>query len=143
MKLSPCKHCGSPAHLCKSVTDPHLCWSVACSNLVCGISTRAFSQQDMAVDAWQRTAAAPKYDHRNGETEVPTVEGRYWFKGRCYARDIADLTPVTIIDNPEILPHSVEIMAWLPGWDGGKFEDIKWFAGRWWGPVQDPWESAE
>lgn len=54
MKLSPCKHCGSPAHLVKNITDPHMCWSVSCSNLDCGIATRAFSQQQQAVDAWQR-----------------------------------------------------------------------------------------
>jgi hypothetical protein len=93
----------------------------------------------MAADAWNRTA----YTHRNGETEAPTVPGKYWFKGRCHARDLADLTPVMVTDDPEILAYNVEILAWLPGWDGGQFEDIKWFAGQWWGPVSAPWELSQ
>lgn len=54
MTLSPCKHCGAVAHYAKSVTDPHLCWSIQCSD--CGISTVSYSQQEMAATAWNRRA---------------------------------------------------------------------------------------
>ena len=131
MTLSRCAHCGAVAHYAKSVTDPHLCWSIQCSD--CGISTPSYSQQEMAADTWNHTALA--YAHRNGETTAPTMPGAYWFKGRCHARDIVDLTPVMVTDDHKIL-------AWLPGWDGGQFEEIGYFAGRWWGPVIAPWEPS-
>lgn len=54
MTLSHCKHCGAVAHYAKSVTDPHLCWSIQCSD--CGISTVSYSQQEMAATAWNRRA---------------------------------------------------------------------------------------
>ena len=62
MKLSPCKHCGSPAHIVKNVTDPHLCWSVSCSNLDCGIRTGDHSQQQQAVDVWNRCVDGVKQE---------------------------------------------------------------------------------
>ena len=62
MKLSPCKHCGSPAHIVKNVTDPHLCWSVSCSNLDCGIRTGDHSQQQQAVDVWNRCVDSGKQE---------------------------------------------------------------------------------
>lgn len=54
MTLSRCAHCGAVAHYAKSVTDPHLCWSIQCSG--CAISTLSYSQQEMAADAWNRVA---------------------------------------------------------------------------------------
>lgn len=127
MKLSPCKHCGSLAHLTKSVTDPHMCWSVSCSNLDCGMSTRAFSQQQHAVDAWQRCAGtAPTYVHRNGETEAPTVLGKYWFNGWHTS-----------------MGASKRIMDTLDLWSDGRVygDSIDAYAGQWWGPLPQPWEA--
>lgn len=136
MKLSPCKHCGSPAHLTKSVTDPHLCWSVQCSNLDCGISTRSFSQQDMAVAVWQRTA----YGHRNGETDFPSTPGTYWFRGnRCHDKALEQATYdagslLEISDDLQsVNPHNGE---WVNG-------DCIAMYGAWWGPIVAPWEQSE
>ncbi len=56
MNLSRCKHCGAIAHYAKSVTDPHLCWSIQCSG--CGITTASYSQQEMAANAWNRRPQA-------------------------------------------------------------------------------------
>jgi hypothetical protein len=93
MNLSRCKHCGAIAHYAKSVTDPHLCWSIQCSD--CGISTPSYSQQEMAAAAWERTAAAQKYGHRNGETEAPTTfvgilvpRRHYHFSDSHYVNDV-------------------------------------------------------
>ncbi len=133
MKLSPCKHCGSPAHLNKSITDPHLCWSVACSNLDCGIGTRAFSQQQHAVDAWQRTA----YSHRNGETEAPTLPGKYWFEGVC--KLATGRINLQIILN--CIGRDDRIMAWEER--SAEYLHGHCFAGTWWGPILAPWESTE
>jgi len=137
MKLSSCKHCGSPAHLIKNVTDPHLCWSVQCSNLDCGISTRAFSQQQHAVDVWQRTS----YSHRNGETTPPTVPGRYWFDGTTINR--LSPSPSVLKGTTRVIGDHGELLAWMDLWDGGQYEPIEQFTGAWWGPVVTPWEPAE
>lgn len=56
MTLSTCAHCGAVAHYVKSVVDPHLCWSIQCSG--CGIATTSYSQQEMAIDAWNRRPQA-------------------------------------------------------------------------------------
>lgn len=132
MKLPSCKHCGSVAHLNKSVTDPHMCWSVQCSNLDCGISTRTFSQQDMAVDAWRRTT----YTHRNGEAAAPTLPGQYWFNGTVVGLAYATLTYIMADSDGALL-------AWYEQADHCWFQHVSSFDGQWWGPVQAPWESPE
>lgn len=133
MKLSPCKHCGAIAHYAKSVTDPHLCWSIQCSD--CGISTPSYSQQEMAASAWNRTAVAPKYDHRNGEIGPPTKEGRYWFKGNLDARYVDTQYFLTVVDSADGL------LAWHKYYSS--YKDISTFDGYWWGPIVAPWESPE
>lgn len=124
MNLSPCKHCGSPAHLTKSVTDPHMCWSVACSNLDCGIATRAFSQQQHAVDAWQR-CAGPAYSHRNGEAKAPTVVGKYWFSGNFAGHLMADV--ISVYSDGAV-------------WYADAYDKTDNYDGQWWGPVLPPGE---
>lgn len=82
MTLSPCKHCGAVAHYAKSVTDPHLCWSIQCSE--CGISTPSYSQQEMAADAWNRRADVLDFYRRvctRAERNMEltgTVSGAHW-----------------------------------------------------------------
>jgi len=137
MSLSRCAHCGAVAHINKSVTDPHLCWSVQCSNLDCGMTTRAFSQQQQAVDAWQHSVGpAPIYSHRNGETETPTPPGLYWFQGaRTHGRNHAEARRVrfagmvTVDEDGAINPNEY-LTSRVLAWDG-----------QWWGPVQVPWEQ--
>ena len=128
MKLSPCKHCGSPAHLTKAITDPHLCWSVACQS--CGITTAQYSQQDDAVAAWQRVA----YQHRNGETARPTQSGRFWFDGIC-ATLTGDIGLRLILD--VTVPDGM-LLAWEER--TAEYLRLDRFDGVWWGPVVAPWE---
>lgn len=131
MTLAPCKHCGGAAKIVKGITDPHLCWSVSCGN--CGITTAPYSQQDDAIEAWQRTAM---YSHRNGEAEAPTIRGQYWFKGTIEDRTKAMICHVTewpddgwqVWDNTDYIESYVSI--------GGA-------NGQWWGPVVPPWEASE
>ncbi len=129
MKLSTCKHCGSPAHLIKNVTDPHLCWSVACSNLDCGISTRSFSQQDVAVEVWQRTA----YSHRNGEVGTPTTHGKYWFDGiRTHAIGAVSVADIVTVGEDGEIDADAYWTSPVLAWDG-----------KWWGPLPQPWDDVE
>ncbi len=137
MNLSRCKHCGAIAHYAKSVTDPHLCWSIQRSD--CGISTPSYSQQEMAAAAWERTAAAQKYGHRNGETEAPSVEdligtGVYWFRGTvtswdCGTYDVTGLVECT-------LAHAYNDVC-------GETLDKNSYTGQWWGPIVAPWEQSQ
>lgn len=141
MKLSPCKHCGAIAHINKSVADPHLCWSVQCSNLDCGMTTRAFSQQQHAVDAWQRCAVpAPTYSHRNGEPEAPTQDGTYWFQGKRFHKWS---TPADFGDWREDAGSLLHIRDGGIEPYGGYWTCGNCVAtdGQWWGPVQAPWEQ--
>lgn len=131
MNLSRCAHCGAVAHFAKSVTDPHLCWSIQCSD--CGISTVSYSQQEMAAAAWNRRI--PAYSHRNGETEAPTElrTGLYWFRGTatsatCGACDIADIVECSALNAYNDVTGET-----LPKGD---------YVGQWWGPVQAPWEPS-
>ena len=127
MKLSPCKHCGSVAHYAKSVTDPHLCWSVQCGD--CGISTSSYSQQEMAMAAWNRTA----YSHRTGETEAPTVPGKYWFDGiRTHVSGLVSVADIVTVDEDGEIDANAYWTSPVLAWDG-----------KWWGPLPEPWESPE
>lgn len=75
------------------------------------------------------------YTHRNGETEAPTVPGKYWLKGSCLSYAIADLIPVIAEDD--------HLCAWRPYWGEGWFERMEHFTGQWWGPIVAPWESSK
>jgi hypothetical protein len=76
------------------------------------------------------------YSHRNGETEAPTVAGRYWFKGKIDDRQFEYITAVTHRPTDE----------WM-AWDDAEFiqdyVEIRRFVGQWWGPVVTPWEQGE
>ena len=71
------------------MSDPHYCWSVACSNVdACGIRTGDFSRQDEAIDAWNRSSGSGEnirafYDRvcARAETNMEltgTVSGAHW-----------------------------------------------------------------
>lgn len=136
MNLSRCAHCGAVAHYAKSVTDPHLCWSIQCSD--CGIATLSYSQQEMAADTWNRTT--PAYSHRNGETTAPTMPGRYWFDGTTSNKYTP--SPSVLKGTTNVIEDHGKILAWLDLWDGGQYDDMALFAGRWWGPAFAPWELS-
>ena len=128
MKLSPCKHCGGVACIVKSITDPHLCWSVACQS--CGITTAQYSQQEDAVAAWQRVA----YGHSNGETARPTQSGCFWFDGTC-ATPTGDIGLRLILD---VTVSDGMLLAWEER--TAEYLRLDRFDGVWWGPVVSPWE---
>ena len=73
------------------------------------------------------------YAHRNGETEPPTVAGRYWFSGAISGWSTSEMTLVTLDC----------AMAWNNRADVESFVDIAEFVGQWWGPVLAPWESGK
>ena len=74
-----------------------------------------------------------KYDHRNGETEPPTIAGWYWWGGTVVgAYTEKGLVNITVSrDGIQIWP------SWCDGWLG--IEDMP---GDWWGPVMPPWEAS-
>jgi hypothetical protein len=84
------------------------------------------------------------YTHRNGETEPPTIEGMYWFRGKgrsefgygpttieCEGRtwvrfselDGAIYGPFVSIEGNELLQIGLEV------------------EGQWYGPIVPPWED--
>lgn len=68
-----------------------------------------------------------QYSHRNGETEPPTKEGWYWFKGRTYDNGNASGTWfVSTVTRPVVASEEGELTDW---------------EGQWWGPVSPPWEA--
>lgn len=74
------------------------------------------------------------YTHRNGETEPPTVEGKYWFRGSIGDVDLdAGITTVA-------LDKTGRLMAWDFHFDMQQY--MTEFAGQWWGPLVAPWETA-
>lgn len=92
---------------------------------------------DAAVDM-------PRYSHRNGETEPPTMKGYYWVKGFATINGVIMRLSLmlTVADW-----HNSAMYAKLP--DGGLvtvrgtstgFASAEWNC-EWWGPVMPPWEA--
>ena len=77
----------------------------------------------------------PRYSHRNGETEPPTVDGWYWWSGTvigAYAeKGLVNITVPRNDANIQIWP------SWCDGWLGAK--DMQ---GQWYGPIVPPWEDC-
>lgn len=72
-----------------------------------------------------------QYSHRNGETEPPTTDGYFWFKGTLQDETASGLVDVfTYQDRVDLAPL----------WEHGNYP-AACFVGRWWGPVLMPWES--
>lgn len=71
------------------------------------------------------------YSHRNGETEPPSVEGRFWFKG------MLDKIPSTGIVAINAGWQTTCWPDWIEGWSPP--DD---FQGQWWGPVTPPWNES-
>lgn len=74
------------------------------------------------------------YSHKNGETEVPTVQGWYWFRGEMDGRHEAGLVKVNKPDRA--FPTLIVSPQWIDGW-----MEAELFVGRWWGPIPKPWEE--
>lgn len=79
------------------------------------------------------------YSHRNGETELPTEEGRFWLKGNVVVRQIVD---------EHIQYASLVSIYKRSGWrvileDYGSRTNLKKCDGQWWGPIVPPWDELE
>lgn len=73
-----------------------------------------------------------KYEHRNGESDLPTIEGWYWFRGTVDEKKGAGLVKVNLPDTA-FPTHTVSPM-WIDGWIESEL-----LSGQWWGPVTPPW----
>lgn len=81
------------------------------------------------MDAWQRVA----YSHRNGETEAPTVPGKYWFDGiRTHKAGVVSVADIVNVDEDGEIDATAYWTSPVLAWDG-----------KWWGPILAPRESAE
>jgi hypothetical protein len=74
------------------------------------------------------------YTHRNGETEKPLMEGRFWFKGCVHSRwlnehDQNQATLLFVYERHGLRVYLDEINFKVP---------LKDCEGRWWGPVLPP-----
>lgn len=72
------------------------------------------------------------YSHRNGETELPTEAGRYWFQGIAGGEryEGTNLVGEALAGN---------LCAEGPG--ESLYDDVKNWTGQWWGPIVAPWDS--
>ncbi len=94
----------------------------------------------MSAMAYAFGKAIPKipqsYDHRNGETEMPTIQGWYWFRGRVDDWDESGLVKVN--EPNDAFPTRIISPQWIYGWMKADS-----FIGQWWGPIVAPWDGAE
>lgn len=74
-----------------------------------------------------------EYTHRNGESEPPTINGRYWFRGRMkYQRKSRNLLQIANV----IGVLSDGTVATLFEFDNNtNAGDAR---GQWWGPIPEP-----
>lgn len=80
----------------------------------------------------QPQAQTPAYVHRNGETEPPTVAGRYWFNGH---RTKQNGNRVRVMDLVE-----VNVYCGVYNDTDGETDAFASYVGQWWGPVIPPWD---
>lgn len=81
------------------------------------------------------------YSHRNGETELPTVPGWYWFDGVGTWRQTP---PETISKRPVLVEQDEEgsLIAWYGAYDDANYACVlNWLRGQWYGPISLPWEG--
>lgn len=75
------------------------------------------------------------YAHRNGETEPPTIEGSFWFKGKLhhhdYSHDVAGLETIS--------RHWRTTKLFVDGEECAHY--LEEAEGQWWGPVVPPWSA--
>ena len=76
------------------------------------------------------------YTHRNGETEAPTMPGKYWFLGVCQLRT-GEINLQIALD---LIGSDGRMLAWEE-----RSQDLLTmghFTGQWWGPIVAPWEQG-
>lgn len=135
--LLPCPFCGNSATIYHDTSSDHerqWTWGVNCDDWGdCGASITGAASRDAVIAVWNRRHRTSVYAHRNGETEAPTVPGKYWFLGQRIHGDVVieERCAVDLIDG-EINPFAYYTTSADPVW-----------VGQWWGPVVPPWEGAQ
>lgn len=76
------------------------------------------------------------YAHRNGDTEAPTMPGKYWFSGTATLWT-GRINLRTVLDCTE---RDGRILAWEER--SQYYLLLGHFAGQWWGPVEPPWTKG-
>lgn len=76
----------------------------------------------------------PRYWHRDGSTEVPTIEGWYWFNGKLDGREARGLVKVNRPDAS--FPTRTVSPQWIDGW-----LEAELLSGQWYGPLVAPWQD--
>lgn len=100
------------------------------------LARRLAAEAEAAVNASSAGAGVmPRYGHRNGESEPPTIEGEFWFRGKLhhgdYWHDVAGIESVKI--------HWRTKKFFIPGEEGD--HDLDTAEGQWWGPIVEPWHA--
>lgn len=77
------------------------------------------------------------YSHRNGETELPTTEGHYWFLGKHSkrARDFPNRRDILHVNSGGMTKYHKPRTAYA------RMMPATELIGQWWGPVPPPWED--
>ncbi len=70
------------------------------------------------------------YTHRNGSTDIPTEDGKYWFVG--------------VRVHPRGIHHAEADIVECRGGEINPYVDYTWpnpilWLGLWWGPLVSPW----
>jgi hypothetical protein len=78
---------------------------------------------------------APRFSHRNGETDEPTVAGYYWFVGKLHHAGYF-----------HVVKDLIEIIGAYPTneliYDGEECRHVMGdFEGEWYGPIVPPWDA--
>lgn len=81
-----------------------------------------------------------EYTHRNGESDPPTVEGRYWFRGS--ENDFPEDDPGNWIEGIfDVTLEKYGAQSWWQMDGEGHVLSVSDMAGKWWGPVMPPWNK--
>lgn len=80
------------------------------------------------------------YTHRNGETELPTIDGDFWFRGKRGDETWTWHVSVSLQDSLNRGPRVSGVF--MGRWDDD--DPLSIYEGQWWGPIPDdvpPWDE--
>jgi hypothetical protein len=84
------------------------------------------------------------YSHRNGETELPTIEGLYWFREGNEGGSVVRVSWQEEIPDEDIFEgYPAHFEVWVIGSEVdltfSQLDDNT----QWWGPLMPPWELSK
>lgn len=136
-ELIPCPLCGHFAYVTTDYAASVSCliYGVRCANDgECEVEIIGFASAEAAIIRWNSRKMV--YTHRNGETEAPTVPGKYWFDGSA----ILWTGEIKLRQALDAIGRDSRILVWeerslehLP---------VAQFSGQWFGPIVAPWEQG-